>query len=344
VSSTRTPVAVTTTGGWARPGWWDVLEEGEAAGRFGPDDEKELYDDYCRLAIGDQERCGLDVVTDGEHRRRGWIENITAALPGLVRRAPTRRLGALGYDMLDVWEVTQPLDDLAWMWDFEGEYRFLRAHTDRRPRMGMPGPYGMTTELDFRDVYPSRHACAEAFVPALRAHIRGLLDAGCDHIQLEEPITPAVADDDRTPDSMVDIINKVVDGFTGCTFTVHICFGSFRRLPYAKRTYRWLFPRLLDANVHGFSLEFAGREMAEIDLVGQWDRERILSAGLVDIKTHYAETPDDLVERLRTCLEYRSPEALEISTDCGLRRVPRNLAMAKMTAAAEAARRVRRDG
>ena len=64
----------------------------------------------------------------------------------------------------------------------------------------------------------------------------------------------------------------VVDGVSGCTFTVHICFGSFRRLPYAKRTYRWLFPALLDANVHGFSLEFGAREMSEIDLVGEWDR------------------------------------------------------------------------
>ena len=66
-----TALAVTTTGGWARPGWWDVLEEAEAAGRLGPDDERELYDDYCRIAIADQERCGLDIVTDGEHRRRG---------------------------------------------------------------------------------------------------------------------------------------------------------------------------------------------------------------------------------------------------------------------------------
>ena len=103
---------------------------------------------------------------------------------------------------------------------------------------------------------------------------------------------------------------------------MHICFGSFRRLPYAKRTYRWLFPTLLDANVQGFSLEFGAREMAEIDLVGTWDRDRILSAGLIDIKTHYAETPEDIIERVRTCLEYRDPERLEISTDCGLRRSP----------------------
>ena len=94
---------------------------------------------------------------------------------------------------------------------------------------------------------------------------------------------------------------------------MHICFGSFRRLPYAKRTYRWLSPALLDANVHGFSLEFDAHEMTEIDLVGKWDRERILSAGLIDIKTHYCETPEDIIERVRTCLDteirngWRSP-------------------------------------
>ncbi len=101
-------------------------------------------------------------------------------------------------------------------------------------------------------------------------------------------------------------------------------------LPRAKRTYRWLSPALPDANVHGFSLEFGARETAEIDLVGKWDRERIPYAGLIDIKTHYPETPEDIIERVRTCLEYRDPERLEISTDCGLRRVPRYLAISKM--------------
>jgi len=171
-----------------------------------------------------------------------------------------------------------------------------------------------------------------------------ILAAGCDYIQIEEPLTPSHAAEDRTAENLVDLVNKVVDGISGCTFVAHICFGSFRRLPYAKRTYRWLSPALLDANVHGFSLEFGAREMAEIDLVGKWDRERILSAGLIDIKIHYSETPEDIIERIRTCLEYRDPERLEISTDCGLRRVPRYLAISKMSAAAEAARRLRASG
>ena len=171
-----------------------------------------------------------------------------------------------------------------------------------------------------------------------------ILAAGCDYIQIEEPLTPSHAAEDRTAENLVDLVNKVVDGISGCTFVAHICFGSFRRLPYAKRTYRWLFPTLLDAHVQGFSLEFGAREMAEIDLVGGWDRDRILSAGLIDIKTHYSETPDDIIERVRAFLEYRDPERLEISTDCGLRRVPRYLAISKMSAAAEAARRLRASG
>src|SRR5215470_10382292 len=335
---------VTTTGGWARPGWWDILADAEKEGRFGPADTRELLDDYCQLAINDQEAAGLDILTDGEHRRGGWIEGITGKMTGLALRPPPRKLGAIGWDMLPVYEVREPLEAVESIWDFTGEYRFLAARTSRRPKIGMPGPYGITTELDFSSVYRTRRDCAQALVPAIRADIQRLVAAGCDYIQIEEPLTPSHAAEDRTPENLVALINQVVDGITGCTFVVHICFGSFRRLPYAKRTYRWLFPALLDANVHGFSLEFGAREMAEIDLVGNWDRERILSAGLIDIKTHYSETPEDIIERVRTCLEYRDPERLEISTDCGLRRVPRPLAISKMSAAAEAARRLRQTG
>lgn len=346
MSSYRYPGAlpVTTTGGWARPGWWDILADADKEGRFGPADRQELFDDYCQLAIYDQEAAGLDILTDGEHRRLGWIEGITGSMPGIKMRPGPRKLGAIGWDMLPVYEVQRPLDDIESIWDYASEYRFLRERTDRRPKIGLPGPYGITTELDFSPVYRNRRDCAEALVPAIRRNIQDLVAAGCDYIQIEEPLTPSHAAEDRTAENLVDLVNKVVDGISGCTFVVHICFGSFRRLPYAKRTYRWLFPALLDANVHGFSLEFGAREMAEIDLVGKWDRDRILSAGLIDIKTHYSETPEDIIERVRTCLEYRDPERLEISTDCGLRRVPRYLAISKMSAAAEAARRLRASG
>src|SRR5215472_6553838 len=87
---------VTTTGGWARPGWWDLVADAEKAGRLGPEDRREWLDDACALAIGDQERAGVDILTDGEHRRGGWIEGITGSMAGLAPRPAPRKLGAIG--------------------------------------------------------------------------------------------------------------------------------------------------------------------------------------------------------------------------------------------------------
>jgi len=338
-----TMLAVTTTGAWAKPGWYDLLAEAERPGRFGPEDIEELYNDYAVLAIKDQEDCDVDIVTDGETRRFGWIQRIAKALPGLRLREKTRLLGPIGFDSLDTYVLERPLANLDSLWDYVSEYRFLRAYTDRRPKLGMPGPFGMTAQLDFSSVYRHRVECAEAFVPAIRHDIQRLVAAGCDYIQIEEALTPGVVADNRTATDIARLVNACIEGITGCTFTLHVCFGSFTRLPYAKRSYRGIFPTLLDAKVHGFSIEFGAREMAEIELVGDWDRDRILSAGLIDIKTHYAETPEDLIERLRICLKYRAPEKLEISSDCGFTRVPRYLTKKKLRAAAEAARRLRQE-
>lgn len=334
---------VTTTGAWAKPGWFDLTREAEAQGRLGPEDVEEIYDDIALVSIQDQEDAGCDIVTDGETRRFGWIQQQAKHLPGIELRPHPRRLGPIGYDQLDTYILRQPVDALASIWDYAGEYRFLRAHTDRRPKVGMPGPFALATQFDFTPVYRHRAECATAFVPAIRQDIQALVAAGCDYIQLEEAMTPGVVADNRTAAEMARLINRCIDGIAGCTFTLHVCFGSFNRLPYAKRTYRGIFPTLLDARVHGFSLEFGAREMAEIELVKDWERERILSAGLIDIKTHYAETPEDIVERARICLRHREPEQLELSTDCGLTRVPRALAKRKLAAAAEAARRLRHE-
>ena len=190
--------------------------------------------------------------------------------------------------MLPVYEVIEPLDQVESIWDYTAEYEFLRHARTAVRRSACPARTASRPSSTSAHVYRTRRECADALVPAIRADIEKLVAAGCDCIQIEEPLTPLHATEDRTPQNLVETINAVVDGITGCTFIVHICFGSFRRLPYAKRTYRWLFPALLDAHVHGFSLEFGAREMAEIDLVGDWDRDRILSAGLIDIKTHYS--------------------------------------------------------
>lgn len=334
---------VTHTGAWAKPGWMEIVREAETNGRLGPADTEELYNDYALLALADQAECGVDLVTDGETRRFGWIQRLAARLPGLRPQPRQRLLGAPGYDTLDTYVLEQPLEGLTSLWNFVEEFDFARAHTDRPVRMDIPGPFAMTTQLDFSRVYSKRSECAAAFVPAIRGDIQRLVAAGCRQIQLEQAMTPGVLADDRSGEAVARLINECIDGISGCVFTLHVCFGSFMRLPYAKRSYRPLFPALLEAQVQGFSLEFAAREMAEIEIVGEWDPERVLVAGLIDIKTHYAETPEDIAERVRVCLRYRAPERLQISSDCGFTRVPRYLCKRKLSAASAAAQRLRRE-
>src|ERR1700692_545011 len=91
---------VTTTGGWARPGWGDVVAAGGKEGGFGPADRQELLDDYCQLAIYDQESAGLDALTDGEHRRGGWIEGITGRTGGRALERTPRERGGVGWGQL----------------------------------------------------------------------------------------------------------------------------------------------------------------------------------------------------------------------------------------------------
>lgn len=164
---------VTTTGAWARPGWHDLLIQPEQDNRLGPEDLRELYEDYAVLAIQDQEHCGLDILTDGEVRRKSWIRSIVKKVPGLTPRTQSRRLGPYGWDQMETYTLGHKIEDMDSVWDYVDEFKFLSAHTTRPVKICMPGPYGITTQLDFNSVYSSRTQCAEALVPAIRATSSG---------------------------------------------------------------------------------------------------------------------------------------------------------------------------
>ncbi len=150
----------------------DILADAEKEGRFGPADRQEPSTTTASWPSVTRRRLYLDALTDGEHRRGGWIEGITGKMAGLRLRPSPRKLGAIGWDMLPVYEVHEPLDQVESIWDYVSEYEAPpRPHGPLRPKIGMPGPYGITTELDFSQVYRTRRECADALVPAIRADI-----------------------------------------------------------------------------------------------------------------------------------------------------------------------------
>ena len=124
---------------------------------------------------------------------------------------------------------------------------------------------------------------------------------------------------------------------------MHMCFGNFRGRAVGKRRYEPLFPHILECPIDQFVLEFASREMAEIDLWKRYPNDKQLAIGVVDVKNYYVETPEDVAERVRTALQYVSPEKLSLVPDCGFSQTARWAAYGKLVAMVKGAEIVRRE-
>ena len=146
------------------------------------------------------------------------------------------------------------------------------------------------------------------------------------------------------PLHFVNIFRRTVEPVLGkCRLSTHLCFGNFAGRPVAKRTYRPLFPHILDMRVDQFALEFANREMAEIGLWQEFPNDKQLAAGLVDVKNYYVEKPEDVAERIRIALQHVPADKLWITPDCGFSQTARWAARAKLKAMAEGAAIVRHE-
>src|SRR5512143_1775823 len=119
-------------------------------------------------------------------------------------------------------------------------------------------------------------------------------------------------------------------------------FGNFVGRPVAKRTYAPLFPHVLDTRTDELALEFANRELFEIEIGRQVaEAGKTLAAGLIDVKNYYIETPEDVAQRIRTALKYLPADQLAIVPDCGFSQPARWASRAKLRAMVEGAKIVR---
>jgi len=330
----------TVIGAYAHPAWLYASKEWIANGRFGATDIEETYNDAVDRAIADQEIAGVDVISDGEMRRESFVWAFAKRATGLREVDPPRKVGEIGLDLRSVWETTGPVDMPKGL-GAVAELHYLRERTSRPTKISMPGPFAMTSFMRPLEYYRDRPHLAEAFVPAISAEIRQLAAAGATFIQVDEPATPGYGYDPHKPADIARLFNACVDGVTGVKLGLHICFGTFRKIPYAKRSYEPYFPDLLEAKADQFLFEFANREMSQIDRWSSWAPGRELCAGIIDVRTHYLETAEDVAERARLCLEHVAPEKLSFSPDCGFRYVARWLAFAKLQALVEGVRIVR---
>ena len=331
-------------GSYALPGWLWTAVEAIRAGKYGQTDARETFDDAVQLAVRDQERAGVDVITDGEMRRWMFVQGFYSHFTGLEELPPLRTQGVYGYDSPPRYRLVERITAPEGL-GIVAELAFLRRHTERAIKMTCPGPLTLTIHMQARagDAYNGdRLALAYDVAGIVNRELLALADAGATVIQLDEPSYSIVPGE--TAD-WVKLYNTAVAGVRerGVRLGLHVCFGNLSSRPRGKRRYGWMFPALLDAECDELVLEFANRELVELDVLGEIAQTRDVAAGLVDVKSFYVETPDDVAERIRLALEHVPPERLTIVPDCGFFQLPRWLAFQKLQRMVEGTLRVRRD-
>jgi 5-methyltetrahydropteroyltriglutamate--homocysteine methyltransferase len=333
-------IPATVIGSWSFPGWFEKFIHDATASPelFGPVDREEAVRDAVRLAIDDQVRAGLDRITDGEMQRVDFNLGFYEYLGGLEPLRRARRWGAPAHDQRDRYRCVAPLsapDGLGTV----TEYHRLREYSPQPVKMPVPGPFTLAGCIDGGDVYPDRLAVTEALIPIVNAELKALAAAGVDFLQLDEPSFACHPD---APEAFLDVIARTVEGVSAY-ISMHMCFGNYRARAVGHRSYSSLFPHIGRAKVHQLAFEFASREMAEIELLGQLPATMDVAVGLVDVKNTWVEPSELVASRIRTSLQYVSPERLSITPDCGFSQTARHIAVAKAKSLSEGARMVRRE-
>ena len=328
----------TVVGSHAMPSWlWTAVGEIDK-GNYGKTDVRETFDDAVNMAILDQEKAGVDIISDGEMRRWYFVQSFYRRMSGLTEEEPPRKVGLYGYDSPPRYgtegKVTVP----------EGlgileEFKYAKTHTERPLKVPCPGPLTLTIHIRPRESYKSRLDLAWEFASVINQELRAMVDAGADYIQLDEPSFAIIPGEFK---EWIDLYNAAVEG-VNAKLALHVCFGNLGSRPRGKRTYKWMFPQLLEANAEQLVLEFANREMSESDLWSEFDIDRELGAGVIDVKSFHVETPEDVAERTRELLKHVPAEKLYLNPDCGFFQLPRWLTYLKLQALAAGAEIVRKE-
>ena len=197
-------------------------------------------------------------------------------------------------------------------------------------KASLPGPYTLSGRLVPNQQYPDRYAVTEALLPLVRDELVKLVDAGCTELTVDEPSMSCYAYRDD-PRRFVDIFNRTVEPIVGrCRLSTHLCFGNFKGHAVGYRRYAPMFPAFMELAVDELHLEMASREFAEIEVIGTIAERFDVAVGIIDVKSYYIETVDDVAERVRLCLKYLAPDQLALAPDCGLSQTARWAARKKL--------------
>jgi 5-methyltetrahydropteroyltriglutamate--homocysteine methyltransferase len=328
-------------GSYAQPEW--LIDRKKLAGRFPPRVRvKELWrvapefleqaqDDATLLAIHDQERADLDIITDGEMRRESYSNRFATALEGVDIENPGKALDRSGHPN----PVPRVVGKIRRRYPVEvRDVEFLRANTGRTIKMTLPGPFTMSQQAQ-NDFYKDEEEMALDYAAAVNAEIRDLFAAGADIVQIDEPYMQARPEKARKYG--LKALNAALAGVNGTT-AVHICFG-YAAIIHARPSAYSFLPELSHSPVHQVSIETAqsGLDCSVLETLPG----KTIILGTLDLSDMAIETPETVAARIRRALAHVGAERIVVAPDCGLKYLPRDVAFGKIAAMVQGAKIVR---
>ena len=291
----------------------------------------QAQDDATALAIADQERAGVDIVTDGEIRRESYSNRFATALEGLDVDNPAIVRGRAGGTnavprVVGPIRRTRPVE--------VEDLRFLRARTDRTIKITLPGPFTMSQQVH-NEAYPDEAELAMDLAAAVNDEVRDLFAAGADVVQIDEPWLQARADKAR--EFAIPAIDAALAGAAGTT-ALHTCFG-YAHIVHERPTGYPFLAELGDCAADVLAIE-AAQPRLDPSVLAPISGKTVI-VGVLDLSDPAPETPEQVAERIEAALAVMAAERLQVGPDCGMKYLAPDVAFAKLRALVEGARIVR---
>jgi 5-methyltetrahydropteroyltriglutamate--homocysteine methyltransferase len=298
-----------------------------------PDKLEAAQDDATILAIRDQERAGLDIISDGEQRRESYSNRFATALDGIDADNPGTTINRSGKP-IPVPRVVAPIRRKRPV--EVRDLKVLLANTEHAVKATVPGPFTMSKQAQ-DDYYKDDEALALAYADAVNAEIKDLFSAGADVVQIDEPWMQQHPDKARQYG--LKALDRALDGVRG-TVAVHLCFGYAAVVHDKPAGYSFL-PELEGSKAHQISIE-AAQPKLDLKVLRELPSKTVI-LGVIDLSDMNVETPQTVAERIRQALAHVPANRVVVAPDCGMKYLPRAVAFAKMKAMADGTALVRRE-
>jgi 5-methyltetrahydropteroyltriglutamate--homocysteine methyltransferase len=357
-----TILPTTMVGSYPRPHWYhDQLNGTDVRVAFKNVAHAEAYDDATHVSIADQEEAGIDIVTDGQmsyddyvgvigsfcwymYERIGGFQPAKEPHPSeigaAVRTKEIELLSDWGGVINDGPVTRGPirLVDL---------YKIAQRHATKPLKVSVgAGPVNLAWHVHFQH-YKDAKEISYALAPIFNAEMKDLVAAGAKFLQIEDlgAWLPLFTNDEKDYEWIADVIGQCVDG-VDAKIAWHFCFGNAwgNALSGIFPTgYATVLPHFYDVPIDQFVLDFANREMVDVDLLKDLPDDKEVAIGVLDIRTTQIESAEQVADRIRKVIAVLPPERVYLTTDCGMKPLPRIVAKMKLKALADGAAIVRKE-